>query len=95
MNQFRSGRAMFGGMGITPAVKGLLIANLVVYVLQGISNGLVDAWGVFRPSEAIYGLQIWRFFTYMFLHGGFGHIAFNMLGLWMFCSQVESVLGKK
>ncbi len=95
MNQFRSGRAAFGGMGITPAVKGLLIANLAVYVLQMLSGGLVDRLGVFKPSEAIFGLQIWRFFTYMFLHGGFGHIAFNMLGLWMFGSQVETVWGAR
>ncbi len=95
MNQFSSGRSMFGGMGITPAVKSLLIANLAVFVLQFVSNGLVYSLGVFRPSEAIYGLQIWRFFTYMFLHGSFGHIAFNMLGLWMFGSQVEAVWGQR
>lgn len=95
MNQFRSGRAMFGGMGITPAVKGLVIANLVVYVLQFLSNGLVKEYGVFSSSDAIYGFQIWRFFTYMFLHAGFGHIGFNMLGLWMFGSQVEAVWGSR
>lgn len=95
MNQFRSGRVMFGSMGITPAVKGLIIANVVVYVLQFLSNGLVKEYGVFSSSDAIYGFQIWRFFTYMFLHASFLHIGFNMLGLWLFGSQIEAVWGSR
>jgi len=32
-------------------------------------------------------------FTSMFLHGGFGHIAMNMLTLWIFGNNVEDALG--
>jgi membrane associated rhomboid family serine protease len=37
----------------------------------------------------------WSVVTYMFLHGGFGHIFFNMLGLYMFGSRVEERIGSK
>ena len=32
-------------------------------------------------------------FTSMFLHGGFAHVAFNMLYLWIFGNNVEDLLG--
>jgi membrane associated rhomboid family serine protease len=104
MQRFRTngpmGPVAFGGMGLTPGVKGLLIANVAVFILQTFSP--VTARGVdavtrlfaFTPGEAIMGLQVWRFFTYMFLHGDFFHIAFNMFALWMFGSQVEARWGR-
>lgn len=90
------------GMGMTPAVKSLLIANGVVFVLQtllggGLSQrlGLVGEWMAFIPHAAINDFQIWRFFTYMFLHGSFTHILFNMFALWMFGSQIEALWGQR
>lgn len=92
----------FGGMGLTPAVKGLLIANVGVFLLQtllggGLSGrlGILGQIGSFVPHLAVNDFQIWRFFTYMFLHGGLGHIAFNMFGLWMFGSQIEALWGRR
>lgn len=89
------------GMGMTPAVKSLLIANGVVFVLQtllggGLSQrlGLVGEWMAFIPHAAINDFQIWRFFTYMFLHGGLFHIGINMFLLWMFGSQIEQRWGR-
>lgn len=91
----------FGGMGMTPGVKALLIANVAVFVLQTLLRdhggrevgGLTSLLG-FIPSRAIFGLEVWRFVTYMFLHGGIGHILFNMLGLWMFGAQIEARWGR-
>jgi membrane associated rhomboid family serine protease len=37
---------------------------------------------------------IWQLFTYMFLHGGFFHLFFNMFVLWMFGSEIESIWGR-
>jgi len=37
----------------------------------------------------------WQIFTYMFLHGGFFHLFFNMLMLWMFGMELENVWGGK
>ncbi len=91
----------FGGMGMTPGVKILLIANVAVFVLQTLARDYVgrhvgpitEIFG-FIPSLAIRGFEAWRFVTYMFLHGGIGHILFNMLGLWMFGSQIEARWGR-
>jgi membrane associated rhomboid family serine protease len=38
---------------------------------------------------------VWTFVTYMFLHGGFTHILFNMLGLFIFGVQVERQMGSR
>ncbi len=36
---------------------------------------------------------VWQLLTFQFLHGGFGHILFNCLTLYMFGRAVESALG--
>jgi membrane associated rhomboid family serine protease len=89
-------------MGITPGVKLLLIANAAVFVLQTMSGGGLSGrpgpmteWLAFIPQKAIFGLEVWRFFTYMFLHGGLFHIGFNMFALWMFGSQIEARWGRR
>ncbi len=95
-------RMSFGGMGLTPGVKILIIANAAVYVLQTLLGGGMTGrigpmtdWLGFIPQNAIFGLEIWRFFTYMFLHGGMMHIGFNMLALWMFGGQIEARWGQR
>ncbi|BBO17564.1 membrane associated serine protease [Candidatus Brocadia pituitae] len=49
------------------------------------------------PPDALGHLWLWQFFTYMFLHSTTDpwHLVFNMLGLWMFGSEVERVLGPR
>lgn len=91
----------FGGM-MTPGVKALLIANAVVFVLQTLTGGglsgrpgFMTQYLAFIPQDAIVGLQVWRFFTYMFLHGGLFHIGINMFLLWMFGSQIEARWGMR
>ena len=37
----------------------------------------------------------WQILTYGFLHGGVGHIFFNMFGLWMFGRDLERMMGAK
>ena len=92
----------FGGRIMTPAVKALIIANAAVFTLQTfLGGGLTGNPGpltrflAFIPHEAIFGLQLWRFVTYMFLHASLYHIGINMLMLWMFGSQIESRWGKR
>jgi membrane associated rhomboid family serine protease len=38
---------------------------------------------------------IWQYVTHMFMHGSFGHILFNMYGLWAFGTPLEKMWGKK
>jgi membrane associated rhomboid family serine protease len=37
----------------------------------------------------------WQLITYMFLHGGFWHLFFNMFALWMFGIELENMWGSK
>ncbi len=100
----RSYRSMdagpFGVMGMTPGVKALLLANVAIYIVQTLMrdtiNGIGPITGMFGfiPYEAFFHGQVWRFVTYMFLHGGLTHILFNMIGLWMFGTQIESHWGR-
>ncbi len=87
----------YGGFGfgrtLTPAVKQLIIANFVVFFVQAFAFDPMVRLFAFIPREAVVGLQVWRFVTYMFLHGGFTHILFNMFGLWMFGTQIERLWG--
>jgi len=81
------------GGAFTPAVKRLIIANVAVFILTLPAQGYV--WSIFalRPALAIQRGFVWQFFTYMYLHGDFFHLLFNMFVLWMFGNMVESVWG--
>lgn len=92
------------------AVKWLLIANVAVFVLHylvlpfllqpfGIppraTAQLFVEWFGFIPARAVAKLCLWQFVTYLFLHGGIGHIFLNMLVLWLFGSDLERVWGPR
>lgn len=77
---------------LTPWVKRLIVANVLVFALQYMLTGVdLVALGAFYPPISL--LQPWRFVTYMFLHGGVWHILFNMLTLGFFGPRVEAQLG--
>jgi membrane associated rhomboid family serine protease len=86
----------FGPGGISPAVKALIIANVVMF-LAGFFSGAVQEWLGMRPASVVGGGQLWRIVTYMFVHDrmGFGHILFNMLSLWMFGVELERMWGTR
>jgi membrane associated rhomboid family serine protease len=87
---------------MTPAIKALILANIVGFVASTVappSNSIpaasiLDEWFGLRP-EWVFGLEIWRVVTYMFLHGGIFHILFNMLALWMFGVELERMWGPR
>jgi membrane associated rhomboid family serine protease len=87
----------FGPGPLSPAIKALVIANvgmfILVYVLPAqVSTEVVNLLGL-RPSDVIGRAWVWQLVTYMFLHGGLGHILFNMLALWMFGTELERLWG--
>lgn len=89
------GRGGFGS--VTPMARNLIIINVAVFAIMYLSPALrirIFAGGAlfFPGSEHFIFTQ---FFTYMFLHGGFFHIIFNMFGLWMFGTAIELVWGWK
>lgn len=88
----------------TPVVLNLIIINAIVFVAQmlldktglDVTAGTSFGWltsriglwsidtGLFKPYQLV---------TYMFAHGGFLHILFNMYALWLFGSALERLWG--
>lgn len=78
-----------------PGVKSLLIANGGVFLLQlATKRALIDLFGL-TPAAVIHQLALYQLVTYMFLHGGFFHIAINMFILWMFGVAIEQSWGTR
>jgi membrane associated rhomboid family serine protease len=84
----------FGPGPVSPAVKWIIIANIVMFVATLIYNPIVDYLGLV-PRRVVTQGWIWQLGTYMFLHGGAVHILFNMLGVWMFGTELERLWGTK
>ncbi|HXM37780.1 MAG TPA: rhomboid family intramembrane serine protease [Gemmatimonadales bacterium] len=79
--------------GLTLWVRRLLVANLLVFLIQKtllVDPRFLQAFG-FVPLHALE--RPWTFVTYMFLHAGVLHLAFNMLMLFVFGPSVEARMG--
>lgn len=83
-----SSGVQFGPGPPTPAVKWLIAANVVMFLASSVVFSL-PAWLGLTPERVFSDFAIWQPITYMFLHGGLGHLLFNMLGLWMFGVELE------
>jgi membrane associated rhomboid family serine protease len=95
MTEFRPSRFEI----LPTVVKNLLIINGLVFLAQ---NTLGGAGGSFSIDDmfALHAWQSnlfkpWQLVTHLFMHGGFSHIFFNMLALWMFGAVLENVWGSK
>jgi membrane associated rhomboid family serine protease len=94
MTEFRPGSFQM----IPPVIKNLIIINVLIFLAQetlgpviktNMNNlfALHDVHSIyFRPHQLI---------TYLFLHGGWDHIFFNMFALWMFGAILENYWGPK
>lgn len=89
---FNSFRMASGGW----AIKYLIIANVVVFLIEWNSPRVIEILALDRES-IFASFQIWRFVTYGFCHSlsGLGHIFFNMFVLWMFGRSIEPILGSR
>lgn len=87
----------------TPAVRLLIIANAAVFLgqllAQLIGGKPTTIWINFHlglvPVGVFPGMRLWQPFTYLFLHGGIGHLVVNMLFLLFFGRELELVWGYK
>ncbi len=73
-------------------VRRLIVANVVVFVVTYAVPELYRAW-MFVPAWVL--VRPWTVVTYMFLHAGFGHLFFNMIGLFFFGPRLEVRLGSR
>jgi membrane associated rhomboid family serine protease len=85
------------------AVKVLIAANVVVFALQLASGGVLEGLFALWPLQPIDGrtyFHSWQIVSYAFLHSTSGaeyitHLLFNMLGLWMFGTEIERYVGPR
>lgn len=74
----------------------LVLINVAVYVLSWLlKNSNIKMLCSLNVLCINYYHMYWQFVTYMFIHGNFSHIFFNMLGLLMFGSYLEKAIGSK
>jgi len=83
---------------LPPLVKNLLIINGLMFIAQIVSEKsfgirLEDLLGLHYPLAMDF--KPWQFVTYMFLHGSFWHLFFNMFALWMFGYALENIWGPR
>ena len=70
----------------------IIILTVICFVLtQALFAGAPNSFELYSWKTGYFGL--WQLMTHMFLHGGFTHLLFNMLGLWFFGQVLERVWG--
>lgn len=88
---------------LPPVTQALLIANVAVFLLQmavgefALANFMLWPMGseTYDPSSQGFSFLPWQLLTYGFMHGGFMHLLFNMLALFMFGPPLEYTWGNK
>lgn len=79
---------------IPTAVKNIIIINILVMVMMALNETfMLEEFALFYPTSPFF--HWWQPVTHMFLHGGFGHLFFNMYALFIFGSVLERVWGVK
>jgi len=97
MNNYRSSFLN----SIPPVVKNLIAINVVLWLASIVVPGIFMKWGLNVDLTDILGLHYWesskfnpaQLITYAFMHGGLGHIFFNMFALYMFGGVLEQLWG--
>ena len=84
----------FGPGPITPAVKAIILANIAFFVVSVLYQPIIAYLGLI-PAAVVGRAWLWQPATYMFLHADAMHILFNMLGVWMFGTELERRWGTK
>ena len=78
-----------------PIVKNLIIVNILIYLATALipaaNSFLAQYCQLYWFSSPLF--HSWQYITYMFLHGVFSHLFFNMFALWMFGRSLEERLG--
>lgn len=89
----------FGGGLLPPGIKIILIINVAAFFCQYVfanfyGQNLADPFGL-RPADVLTRGYLWQLGTYMWLHGGFFHLLFNLFALWMFGRNLELSWGTR
>ncbi len=87
----------FGSSSMPASVRALLMINVGIYLVDFLTHGtLLTPWLELNQRAVLSDHQVWRVFTYMFVHSTFSftHTLFNMLMLWMFGVPVAREMGE-
>lgn len=82
---------------IPTVTKNLLLINILAFIATLILEQRdfnLQYWGGLNYFMS-HDFHLYQFITYMFLHGSFTHLFFNMFALWMFGCVIENVGSKK
>jgi len=83
----------FGPGRVTSAIKALIIANVVLFVVRSIYPVEITRFLGLAPLLVIEHGYIWQPVTYLFVHADILHLLLNMLTLWMFGTELERLWG--
>jgi membrane associated rhomboid family serine protease len=83
-----------------PVTQALIVANIAIFLLETFMGSVLvehfALWPAARPGPStLPDFQPWQLVTYGFLHAGLPHLAFNMLGLYMFGADLERLFGAR
>jgi len=81
------------------AIRVIIALNLLIFLLLWLFGTRRLEYSIFQlfglvPARVIGSGTIWQPVTYMFLHGGFWHVAINMFVLWMFGTEIQHRWGR-
>lgn len=79
---------------IPPVIKNLVIINALIFFAQEIFGDVTYNLFALHDVRSVY-FRPYQIITHLFMHGGFTHLLFNMLALWMFGSILENLWGSK
>lgn len=84
------------------AVPFIILINVLFFLLQQITTTSIEGYSysfftyyLALIPHYVKQFELWRLFTYMFLHGGFFHLLINMWGVYLFGSMLEQYMGSK
>ena len=79
---------------LPPATRGLILANVVVFLVQLLAwDKMLGLFALWPLGSGLF--HVWQLITYAFLHGNLPHIFLNMFALFMFGSGLESYWGAR
>lgn len=79
---------------LPPVTQALLLINVALFCIDEALGKALSQWMALWPLDSPYFFP-WQVVTYGFMHGSLAHIFFNMMGLWMFGSELERLWGPK
>jgi membrane associated rhomboid family serine protease len=85
------------GLALPPVVKNIIIINVILFAITwlplGLENFMLRHLALFSVKSPLF--EPHQIITHMFMHANFGHIFFNMFGVFMFGRILEQLWGSK